>query len=77
MRKDISKQLSNLVIRKEEEGVRYSEYKIYPMIFNRGAGAIGYSVGYSVYRAGFINSLFGNSPAAARNRMVISSSKAR
>ncbi|MPZ08134.1 MAG: hypothetical protein GEU26_17250 [Nitrososphaeraceae archaeon] len=73
MRKDISKQLSNLVIRKEEEGVRYSEYKIYPMIFNRGAGAIG----YSVYRAGFINSLFGNSPAAARNRMVISSSSSK
>ncbi|MGI0043252.1 MAG: hypothetical protein ACRD47_06040 [Nitrososphaeraceae archaeon] len=43
------------------------------MIFNRGAGAIG----YSVYRAGFINSLFGNSPAAARNRMVISSSSSK
>lgn len=74
MRKDTSKQLSNLVIRKEEAGVRYSEYKRYPMIFNRGAGAIG----YFVYRAGFINSLFGNSPAVARNRMVnSSSSKAR
>ena len=74
MRKDILNQLSNRDIRKEEEGVRHSEYKIYSMILNRGAGAIG----YFVYRAGFINSLFGNSPAVARNRMVnSSSSKAR
>jgi hypothetical protein len=60
MRKDISNQLSNREIRKEEEGVRHSEYKIYSMILNRGAWAIG----YFVYRAAFINSLFGNSSAA-------------
>jgi nitroreductase len=35
VRKDISNQLSNRVIRKEEESVRYSEYKINPLILNR------------------------------------------
>jgi nitroreductase len=35
VRKDISNQLLNRVIRKEEESVRYSEYKINPLILNR------------------------------------------
>jgi hypothetical protein len=64
MRKDILNQLSNREIRKEEEGVRHSEYKIYSMILNRGAGAIG----YFVYRAAFINNLFGNSSAATAKK---------
>ena len=35
MRKNISNQLSKRVIKKEEESVRYSEYKINPLILNR------------------------------------------
>ena len=35
MRKNISNQLSKQVIKNEEEGVRYSEYKINPLILNR------------------------------------------
>jgi nitroreductase len=35
MRKDISNQLSNIVLEKEEEGVRRSEYKINSLILNR------------------------------------------
>ena len=34
MRKNISNQLSKQVIKKEEESVRYSEYKINPLILN-------------------------------------------
>lgn len=64
MRKDISNQLSDRVTRKEEEGVRHSEYKKYSMIFNRGDGVIG----YFVYRAAFINNLFGNSSAATAKK---------
>jgi hypothetical protein len=35
MRKNISTQLSNQVIKSEEESVRYSEYKINPLLLNR------------------------------------------
>jgi nitroreductase len=35
MRKIISTQLSNQVVKSEEESVRYSEYKINPLLLNR------------------------------------------